>query len=41
VFAAAEHLFERWRRPGDDMRVDAMLIVAGRWPRHIVNLWRD
>jgi putative endonuclease len=41
VFAAAEHLFERWRRPGDDMRVDAMLIVAGRWPRHVVNLWRD
>jgi len=41
VFAAAEALFERWRRPGDDMRVDAMLIVPGRWPRHLVNLWRD
>ena len=41
VFAAAEILFERWRRPGDDMRVDAMLIVPGRWPRHLVNLWRD
>jgi len=41
VFAAAAVLFERWRRPGDDMRVDAMLIVPRRWPRHVVNLWRD
>ncbi|MEO6248389.1 MAG: YraN family protein [Sphingomicrobium sp.] len=41
VFAAAATLFERLRRPGDDMRVDAMLIVPGRWPRHVVNLWRD
>ncbi|MEO7787222.1 MAG: YraN family protein [Sphingomicrobium sp.] len=41
VFVAAEKLFERWRRPGDDMRVDALLIVPGRWPRHVVNLWRD
>ena len=41
VFVAAERLFERYRRPGDDMRVDAILIVPRRWPRHIVNLWRD
>jgi putative endonuclease len=41
VFAAAETLFHRYRRPGDDMRVDAIFIVPGKWPRHLVNLWRD
>lgn len=25
---------------GLDMRFDAMLIVRGRWPRHLVNAWR-
>ena len=41
VYVAASVLFERYRREGDDMRVDAILIVPGRWPRHLVNLWRD
>jgi putative endonuclease len=41
VFAAAETLFHRYRRPGDDMRVDAIFIVPGKWPRHLINLWRD
>ena len=41
VFAAAETLFDRYRRPGDDMRVDAIFIVPGKLPRHLVNLWRD
>ena len=41
VFFAAQILFERYRRPGDDMRVDAMLIVPRCWPEHLVNLWND
>lgn len=41
VFVAAGTLFERYRRPGDDMRVDAILLVPRRWPRHLVNLWQD
>jgi putative endonuclease len=30
VYVAASVLFERYRREGDDMRVDAILIVPGR-----------
>jgi putative endonuclease len=41
VFMAAGTLFERYRRPGDDMRVDAILLVPRRWPQHLVNLWQD
>lgn len=41
VHDAARILFERFRQPGDDMRVDAILIIPGRWPAHLVNLWRD
>ncbi len=25
--------------PGDDMRVDVLLLAPGRFPRHIVNAW--
>ncbi len=41
VFVAAGMLFERYRRPGDNMRVDAILLVPRRWPRHLINLWQD
>ena len=27
------------RRAGDDIRIDAMFIVPGRWPRHLANVW--
>ena len=29
----------RFVRPGDDMRIDALFIIPGRWPRHLVNIW--
>lgn len=37
VIAAAESTAHRWLRPGDDLRVDVLLLAPGRWPRHIVN----
>ena len=37
VAAAAEALASRYVRPGDDMRVDVLLLAPGRFPRHIVN----
>jgi len=39
VAAAAEALAPRYVRDGDDMRVDAMFIVPGRFPRHLPNVW--
>lgn len=39
VAAAAEALAPRYVRPGDDLRIDAIFIVPGRWPRHAVNVW--
>lgn len=40
VVAAAERLAPRYRRDGDDMRIDALFIVPGRWPRHLANIWQ-
>ncbi|MGH6786673.1 MAG: YraN family protein [Novosphingobium sp.] len=37
VIAAAEGIAHRYVRPGDDQRVDVLLLAPGRWPRHIVN----
>lgn len=37
VMAAAEAVAHRWLRPGDDIRIDVLLLAQGRWPRHIVN----
>ena len=39
VVTAAERLAARFMRPGDDVRIDAILIVPGRWPRHLTNIW--
>lgn len=39
VAAAAEYLAPRYLRPGDDMRVDVVLIARGRSLRHIENAW--
>ena len=39
VVMAAEQLAERFQRPGDDLRIDAMFVVPGRWPRHLPNVW--
>lgn len=37
VVAAAEAAAPRFLRPGDDLRIDAILLAPGRWPRHIAN----
>lgn len=41
VAAAAEVLAARYARPGDDLRIDVMLMSPGRWPRRIVDAWRS
>jgi putative endonuclease len=40
VAAAAEALAARYARAGDDLRIDAMLIVPRRLPRHLPNVWQ-
>lgn len=39
VIAAAEMLAPRYVRDSDDVRIDAVLIVPGRLPRHLPNIW--
>ena len=39
VAAAAEVLASRYVRRGDDMRIDALLLAPGRFPRHLKNVW--
>jgi putative endonuclease len=40
VAVAAERLAPRYLRDGDDLRVDAIYIVPGRWPRHRAHVWQ-
>jgi len=39
VAAAAEILMPRYAGPGDDIRVDVVLLAPGTPPRHIENAW--
>jgi putative endonuclease len=39
VAVAAERLAPRYMRDGDEVRIDALFIVPGRWPRHLANVW--
>ncbi|HEX5182522.1 MAG TPA: YraN family protein [Allosphingosinicella sp.] len=39
VAAAAEALAHRYVRAGDDLRIDAILVVPRRLPRHVANVW--
>ncbi len=39
VAAAAEYLMPRFAGPGDDIRVDVVLIAPRTPPRHIENAW--
>ena len=39
VAAAAEVLMPRYAGPGDDIRVDVLLMAPGTRPRHIENAW--
>lgn len=41
VAAAARQLAPRYARPGDDVRIDVMLLAPGRWPHHLANVWMD
>ena len=40
VVVAAERLAPRYMRHGDDVRIDAIFLVRGRWPRHLANVWQ-
>ena len=40
VVTAAERLAPRFMRAGDDVRIDALFMVPGRWPRHLANVWQ-
>jgi putative endonuclease len=40
VVAAAERLAPRFMRDGDDVRIDAMLMVPGRLPTHLEDVWQ-
>lgn len=40
VAAAAERLAARYAREGDELRLDAIFMVPGRWPRHLANVWQ-
>jgi putative endonuclease len=40
VVTAAERLSQRYMKPGDDVRIDAVFIVPGRLPRHVLNIWQ-
>ena len=37
--AAAEVLAATYLSPGDDMRIDVMLLAPGQRPRHLENVW--
>lgn len=39
VAAAAESLAADYLRPGDDMRIDVLLLAPGLAPRHLTNVW--
>jgi putative endonuclease len=39
VAVAAERLAPRYAKNGEDIRIDAIFLVPGRLPRHLVNVW--
>ncbi|HWH17320.1 MAG TPA: YraN family protein [Allosphingosinicella sp.] len=39
VAAAAQALAPRYARTGDDVRIDAVFVVPGHFPRHLPNVW--
>ena len=41
VAAAAEAIAPRYAKPGDDLRIDVLLLAPRRWPRRIANAWQS
>jgi putative endonuclease len=41
VAAAVRQIAHKYARPDDDIRIDVVLIMPWRWPRHLVNVWQD
>lgn len=39
VAVAAERLAPRFARAGENIRIDAIFLVPGKLPRHLVNVW--
>ena len=39
VAVAAERLAPRYAQAGEDIRIDAIFLVPGKFPRHLVNVW--
>lgn len=39
VVAAAEALAPRYATAADSIRIDAVLMAKGRFPRHVTNIW--
>lgn len=37
VLAAAEAVAHRYAKPGDEQRIDVLLLAPGRFPRHMAN----
>ncbi len=40
VAVAAERLAPKYLREDDEVRIDAIFIVPGRWPSHLANVWQ-
>jgi putative endonuclease len=40
VADAAGLLAARYQKPGDDVRIDVVLVAPGIWPRRIENAWQ-
>lgn len=40
VAAAAEALVGRYARPGDNLRIDVLLLAPRSWPLRITNAWQ-
>lgn len=40
VADAATLLAPRYQKPGDDVRIDVVLVAPGTWPRRIENAWQ-
>jgi putative endonuclease len=41
VATATRAVAHHYAKPGDDIRIDVILIAPRSWPRHLVNIWQD